>query len=300
MKINSENTNVNLRHLRAIHAIWREGSFARAAESLGVVPSVLTETVRQLEEAAGLALFDRRLRPPRPTAPGLRYLEETRPLIESFDRALSHLRQSARLEHGSLAIGASPSAISGIVAPAIATFRKAYPSVTITLHDDIAERLAALVSEGTLDIAIAGRAGSSTDLLQTEISTDPFGLACRIDHPLAMKAGATRLRDIDPDSLIHLDENTGTARLLSSHPSLPAAFHQGCLKAHSTIAQLCLIRAGVGVALLPREAVLLFNDTSIAFVRIEDLDLSRSLYIVRSAKRTISHIAEKFIEFLAE
>ena len=68
MKSDSENTNFNLRHLRAVHAIWQEGSFVRAAERLGVVPSALTETVRQIEDIAGGALFDRRSRPPEPTA----------------------------------------------------------------------------------------------------------------------------------------------------------------------------------------------------------------------------------------
>lgn len=298
MKINSENTNINLRHLRAVHAIWQEGSFTRAADRLGVVPSALTEAVRQLEESAGLLLFDRRLRPPRPTPLGLQFLEETRPLVEGLDRALMRLRQGAKLAHGSLAIGASPSAISGIVGPALAAFRAAHPAITITLHDDIAERLAVLVSEGALDLAIAGRAGTSADLIQSEIRSDAFGLACRADHPLALAGRPARLEEIDPDSLIHLDANTGTARLLSAHPALPDALRHGSLRAHSTIAQLCLIRAGLGVALLPREAVLLFNDPALTFVAVADFTLMRSLYLLQPARRPVSHVAERFIALL--
>lgn len=298
MKINSENTNLNLRHLRAAHAIWQEGSFTRAAQRLGVVPSALTETVRQLEESAGIALFDRRLRPPQPTALGLEFLQDTLPLIEGLDRALSQLRQNADLARGTLSIGASPSAISSIVAPALSAFRKTYPAITITLFDDIAERLARLVSDGALDLAIAGRANTSPDLLQTEIASDPFGLACRSDHPLVLSGQPIHLADIDPDDLIHLDADTGTARLLAGHEPLPAAMRQGRLHAHSTIGQLCLIRAGLGVALLPREAVLLFNDPTLAFAEIVDLQLNRSLYLLQPTRRAISHVAERFISFL--
>ena len=43
--------------------VWEEQSFIRAASRLGVVPSALTETIRQLEEEAGVVLFDRRIRP---------------------------------------------------------------------------------------------------------------------------------------------------------------------------------------------------------------------------------------------
>lgn len=270
----------------------------RAAEQLGVVPSALTEAVRQLEENAGHALFDRRLRPPLPTALGLQFLEETRPLVEGLDRAMQRLRDGAKLVHGSLAIGASPSAISGLVAPALAAFRKAYPAVTITLYDDIAERLAGMVSDGVLDLAIAGRAGTSPDLTQTEIGSDPFGLACRIDHPLAKAARPIRLAEIDPGSLIQLDGGTGTQRLLAGHATLPAAFLAGTLRAHSTIAQLALVRAGIGTALLPRDAVLLFADPTLAFVEIADLDLTRALYILKPARRPATPAAERFLTLL--
>ncbi|MCX8997237.1 LysR substrate-binding domain-containing protein [Rhizobiaceae bacterium BDR2-2] len=298
MKLNSENTNLNLRHLRAAHAVWREGSFSRAAERLGVVPSALTETIRQLEEIAGVTLFDRRLRPPRPTPLGLEFLDETRPLVEGLDRAFGRLRENGDLARGALNIGASPSAISGRLAPALAAFRQSYPGVAITLHDDIAERLAALVSEGRLDIAIAGRAGTSPDISQTEIGSDPFGLACRADHPLARLGRPVRLADIDPSHLVHLDGNTGTARLLAGCSALPDAMRNGTLRAHSTVGQLCLIRAGIGVGLLPRNAVLLFNDPQLSFLEIADLSLNRHLYLLLPARRALSHVAERFVALL--
>ena len=170
MKSDSENTNFNLRHLRAVHAIWQEGSFVRAAERLGVVPSALTETVRQIEDIAGAALFDRRSRPPEPTALGLAYLEDTRPLLDEIDRSLTRLRDRARGLQGTVRIGATPSAISDRIAPAITAFRAAHPGYAVLLHDDIAETLAQMVAEDRLDLAVAGRARSSPDLVQTEIS----------------------------------------------------------------------------------------------------------------------------------
>nr|WP_319484338.1 LysR family transcriptional regulator [uncultured Cohaesibacter sp.] len=298
MKINSKNTNLNLRHLRAAHAIWEEGSFSLAAQRLGVVPSALSETIRQLEESAGLSLFDRKQRPPKPTELGLAFLEETRPLLDGFDRALLRLRESADLSRGSLAIGASPSAISGLLAPALSAFRKAYPGITITLYDEIAERLAQMVAHGKLDLAIAGRAGSSPELHQAEIRQDPFGLACHKDHPLAIAGGPARLGQIDPASLIHLDGDTGIARLLSGCEGLPVPMQQGGLYAHSTIGQLCLIRAGLGVALMPREAVLMMHDPLLAFVALSDFELTRSLYLLTPANRSLTNIAERFVDFL--
>ena len=294
MKIDAENTNFNLRHLRAIHAIWAEGSFARAADRLGVVPSALTETVRQIEEIAGGSLFDRRSRPPVPTPLGLEFLKDTAPLLDALDQSLTRLRAQARGLHGALRLGAAPSAITPLIAPAIARFRAEHPRVILTLHDDVAETLAAMVADGRLDLAVAGRARSSPDLVQTEIAADPFGLACCAEHPLARRRAPVRLADIDPQALIHLGTETGSSRLLAAHPGLPETLKTGPLRSHSTIAQLCLVRAGIGVALLPRNAVGLFNDPGIVFVPVSDLVLERKLYLLSPARRALSPTAERF------
>ena len=270
-----------------------------AAFVLGVVPSVLTATVRQLETEVGVQLFDRRTRPAMPTKPGLAFLKETAPLVEGLDHAMRRLRDHAALNSGILAIGASPSAISGLVAPVLALFRRLHPGVACRLHDDIAEILAGMVADGHLDLAIAGRARLSDDLRQTEIERDPFGLACAVTHSLA-KYPAVKLEDVDPASIISLSPETGTQQLLTSCPQLPAAFYQSTLVAHSTIAQLCMIRAGIGVALMPQKAVLLFNDPSICYIALKDFELWRTLYLIQPELRTLSRPASLFVKKLRE
>ncbi|WP_138469412.1 LysR family transcriptional regulator [Poseidonocella sp. HB161398] len=299
MKTDSENTNFSLRHLRAVHAIWAEGSFARAADRLGVVPSALSETVRQLEELAGGALFDRRSRPPEPTTLGLGFLEETRPLLAELDGAVRQLRARARGLEGRLRIGAAPSAVSPLVAPALAAFRRRHPAIEVTLHDDIAEELARRVASGALDLAIAGRARSSPDLEQREIDADRFGLACHRDHPLAQRGGPVALEEIRAEELIHLDADTGTARLLAECPALPARLASGPVRCHSTIAQLCLVRAGAGIAILPREAALLFGDPRICLLEIAGLALERRLYLLLPKRAAPGAPVAAFLDELA-
>jgi DNA-binding transcriptional LysR family regulator len=75
--------------LTMIDAIARTGSFAAAARELGKVPSALTYSVRQLEEALDVLLFDRRSRQARFTAAGEELLNEGRRLLEQME-AVSH------------------------------------------------------------------------------------------------------------------------------------------------------------------------------------------------------------------
>ena len=295
MKINSHNTNLNLRHLRAIHAVRAEGSFARAADRLGVVPSALTETIRQLEESAGVPLFDRRMRPPQLTEAGLEFLEDTRPALEALDHALERLQESADLGRGRLALGASPSTIGDLVAPALRRFCADHPAIAVRLHDGPAEDLARMVADGELDLAIAGYSSTSPMLERREIACDPIGLVVPVDHPLTRLGRPPRLAEIDPATLIHLDEGAGTARLLADAPDLPPALKNGPLRVASTFGQLCLIRAGMGVGLLPQKAALLFDDPRLMFLSVADLRLERRISLIWPARRALSHVAARFM-----
>lgn len=297
MKISSVNSNINLRHLRALQAIQAHGSFSRAASELGVVPSALTETIRQLEEAVGAELFDRSQRPPAPTPVALRFLQETAPLLDGLDRAVLRLQSGGGQSVGALSIGCTPSAITDLVAPALARFRVAYPLVQIRVYDDIAENLAGLVVKGELDLAVAGRARHSQDLRQIEIARDPFGLACSSSHPFAERK-AIMLDEVDPAQVIALSPGTGTQQLLASSSTVPAALRIGAMEAHSTIAQISMIRAGLGVGLLPRNALLLFGDPSLRFIELEDLNLWRTLYLLVPTQRKLTAAARAFSEML--
>ena len=62
--------------LAMIDTIARTGSFAAAARELGKVPSALTYSVRQLEDALDVLLFDRRSRQAKLTAAGEELLNE--------------------------------------------------------------------------------------------------------------------------------------------------------------------------------------------------------------------------------
>lgn len=81
--------------LAMIDAIARTGSFAAAARELGKVPSALTYSVRQLEDALDVLLFDRRSRQARLTAAGQELLGEGRRLLQEMDAVANRVRRVA-------------------------------------------------------------------------------------------------------------------------------------------------------------------------------------------------------------
>ena len=80
-----------------VDAIARNGSFAAAARELGKVPSALTYSVRQLEEALDVLLFDRATGAAQLTAAGTELLHEGRRLLQELDAVANRVR---RIAHG--------------------------------------------------------------------------------------------------------------------------------------------------------------------------------------------------------
>lgn len=79
--------------LAMIDLIARTGSFAAAAREMGRVPSALTYSVRQLEDALDVLLFDRRSRQARLTAAGQELLDEGRRLLVQLDAVANRVRR---------------------------------------------------------------------------------------------------------------------------------------------------------------------------------------------------------------
>src|SRR5271168_4094763 len=97
----------DLAHLTAFIAVADQRSFRAAASRLGVTPSALSHTMRQLEERLGVRLLHRTTRSVSPTDAGLRLLERLRPAMDEIAGALDDLNNKQQRPYGNLRIYAS-------------------------------------------------------------------------------------------------------------------------------------------------------------------------------------------------
>src|ERR1700730_7508063 len=101
---NSRMSRSDLSDLTACVAIADNLSFRAAAARLGITPSALSHTMRQLEERVGVRLLTRTTRSVSPTDAGLRLLERLRPAIGQIDDALENLNRERSRPFGRLRI----------------------------------------------------------------------------------------------------------------------------------------------------------------------------------------------------
>ena len=132
--------------LAAFASVAREKSFTRAAAKLGVSPSALSQTVRNLEARLGLRLLTRTTRSVSPTEAGARLLATLAPRLEEIRAEVAALAELRDKPAGTLRITAGEHSAVSILQPALAKLLPDYPDVKIEV----------IVENGLTDIAAEG------------------------------------------------------------------------------------------------------------------------------------------------
>lgn len=142
----------------AFLAVAAEGSFARAADRLGVGRSAVSRSVQRLEHHLGARLFSRTTRSTSLTSEGELFLENCRPGVERIMQALEEIRDLRDgPPRGQLRIGAPHGFGRKILAPLLAEFRLRYPAIGIELvlderpADLAVDRIDVVFRDGRLD-----------------------------------------------------------------------------------------------------------------------------------------------------
>lgn len=94
--------------LTAFVAVAEQQSFSRAAARLGVSPSALSQTIRQLEERLGARLLNRTTRSVALSKAGERLMARLVPSMSELDAAVAEVRASRDAPSGTLRINAPP------------------------------------------------------------------------------------------------------------------------------------------------------------------------------------------------
>jgi DNA-binding transcriptional LysR family regulator len=156
----------DLADLTAFVAVADNLSFRAAASHIGVTPSALSHTMRQLEERLGVRLLNRTTRSVALTDAGLRLLGRARPAVEQISRALDDLKSEQEHPFGRLRLHVSHFAGMAVIAPVWARFLSTFPDVLLEVHAD--EALVDIVAKG-FDAGISSKDLAAADMIAVRV-----------------------------------------------------------------------------------------------------------------------------------
>lgn len=159
----------NFNDLAAFATVARERSFTRAAAKLGVSPSALSQTIRNLEERLGLRLLTRTTRSVASTEAGERLLRTVAPRFEEIEAELAALSELREKPAGTVRITAGEHPAISVLQPALKRFLPEYPDIQIEIIIDYG--LTDIVSEG-YDAGVRMGEQVAKDMIAVRIGPD--------------------------------------------------------------------------------------------------------------------------------
>jgi DNA-binding transcriptional LysR family regulator len=156
----------DLGNLTAFVAVADQRSFRAAASQLGVTPSALSHSMRQLEERLGVRLLHRTTRSVSATDAGLRLLDRLRPAMSQIGDALENLNQERQRPLGRLRIYANHVAGAAVVAPIWGRFLSTYPEVHLEIA--LGDAPIDIVAKG-FDAGIGPRDRAPADMIAVRV-----------------------------------------------------------------------------------------------------------------------------------
>ena len=145
--------------MRAFARVVETGSFTKAAETLYMSKTTVTQLVQQLEARLRVRLLNRTTRKVKVTADGTAYYERVLRLLADLDDAETSLSSAAASPRGRLRVDVPSPLARLILVPALPEFHARYPDIQLDMG--VSDRTVDLIGEN-VDCVVRG--GELTDL----------------------------------------------------------------------------------------------------------------------------------------
>lgn len=239
---------LELRHLAALSAVVRLGSFRAAAASLGYSQSAVSVQIRALEEIVGASVLQRSpgAGAAAPTPAGRALLAAAPALIAAMrdaQRGMAAAMQSRPV----LRVGIFPTAAVALL-PGV--LQRLDPEIEVVLHEQPdPEDLERALQLGRLDVSFLSSESAGDDLAQAALLDDPYVVLVPRDGAFSKtrRFSVERLRDLPVIAYRSLPDAVDPLLLLPPEfrPRRIATRTDDDRTVHA------LVAAGLGVALLP-------------------------------------------------
>ena len=144
---------------RIFYQVARCRNFSRAAAMLFTSQPAVSRSMAALERELGCRLFIRNRRGVELTPEGRMFYAHVEAGCEQFRRGREELEQAVGLQSGSIALGASETALRHWLLPRLDRFHALYPGVRLRLFGGTSRQAIDELKSGAIDFAVAAVPG---------------------------------------------------------------------------------------------------------------------------------------------
>jgi DNA-binding transcriptional LysR family regulator len=294
---------MDTRQLAAFCAVVERKSFSLAAERLGVTQPAVSLQIRSLEGRFGQQLLDRSGRRVEPTEAGRRLYRGAQRLLAQERQLLEDVAGEAEGPlRGQLALGASTGPGGTVVPVLLCEFAEANPEVMVDLSIFDTQTIVDRVARRELELGVVGATPRNRSVAYEAFFRDEVVLVCPPGHRFAGQT--VTLDDLRGEPLIVMQEGAGVRQVIEDElrqvgmrlRDLDVRLELGLQESVKSA-----VEAGHGVTFISRTAVEPeLAAGTLAAARVEGLEPSREISLVRAAGRVSTRVADAFVAFARE
>lgn len=302
---------MNMKQLKYVLVLAKEGSFSMAADILNISQPSLSQYIKKIEKELGVELFNRVNGDVRLTSAGEVYVETGRKILDMEHQMHTHLSDIAQQKEGAIVIGTTPFR-SVTMMPLVATeFKKYYPGVHIVVDERGTQELQEATERGEFDLCVLTLPVDERKFVHELIMQEEIVVAVAKNHELAIKLDA---HSVEVQNRKHtaidaklLDGESFV--MITDAQVMQKALNDLCIDEHLNLkkaavvksleAQIEMVRQGMGVALVPT-GIQKFGaeDEGIQyFSLIQDMP-SREVVVMHRKEQHLNKMIKKMIEVM--
>ena len=200
---------INLRQLAAFLAVVNAGSLGRAAAALNTTQPALSRTIKAMEAALGVPLFERHSTGMILTAYAQALQPHAELLLAESRNAVEEIDALRGLSKGTVRVGAVGSVVSHTLPLAIDRVLKRWPGLHVSIIEGVEDSLekALLKREIDLAIAVSLRETEEIRLIAESGWHDISSIVASTNHPLRQKP-KLGMRDLQQQRWVMPPSNT--------------------------------------------------------------------------------------------
>lgn len=292
---------LNFRQLIIFVTVAELGSFTKAAKKLYMTQPAISWQIKSLETELGLTLLERGDRQVTLTEAGQLFYTDAKRLTNLYEKLMFAIEEYKGLGKGTLRLGASTIPGEYLLPHYIGRFKELYPDIELSLSIGDTRDIVDKLLMDSIQLGIIGAKVEEGKLNFSPLVEDQLILIASPQHPWAQK-GEIEFNELVHAKYVFREEGSGTRMVIQQElmaRGVSAEQLEVIMELGSTRAVITAVAANLGVSWVSRLAVM--ESLSLGHVReikIKNLDIRRPIYIAVHANRTLSPVANAFLEFL--